>query len=164
MDESFERRNDSVEQRRAEVVGGDSSGDQPQRRNRKVLVIEGDAAIGELLKTILEDEAGCETEWVRNIPEDTNSPWYEVLLQRPQQPDLVLVDLSVVYPQNTLLLEELAERGINLPPLVIMSDSPADYAQQEAARVNAAGLVVKPFEIDTLLGAVNSILKPQPRE
>jgi DNA-binding NtrC family response regulator len=140
-----------------DISVGDEVATRARPGNKKVLVIEEDVAIGELLGTILKVEVGCETEWVRTIPEDVNGPWYDVLFEAPRQPDLVMVDLSVVYPHNMILLENLIERGISLPPVVVMSDAPAIYAQQAAARINAVGLIVKPFDIDTLIGEVNRI-------
>lgn len=160
MEKNIERPYNRMEPGGTDIRWGDGAA-RVRRGNKKVLVIEEDLAVGELLQTILNVEAGCDTEWVRTIPEDTNAPWYDVLFEIPQQPDLVMVDLSVVYPHNMLLLENLVDRGFSLPPVVVMTDAPAGYAQQAAERINAAGLIVKPFDVDTLIGEVNKVLGRQ---
>src|SRR5690242_13872785 len=82
---------------------------------QRVLVIEEDAATGELLQTILEEEAGCETLWIRSASDALGLECPDGTAEKPSL-DLVVVEVSIIEAYNARLLEDLRAKGVRLPP------------------------------------------------
>jgi DNA-binding response OmpR family regulator len=140
-------------------AGGEVAG-YAQSSRKRVLVIEEDEATGELLQTILEGEAGCETLWLKSTADAFR---VECPGGTPEAytPDLLVVDVSIKEADNLRLLEDLRARGIRLPPVLVLTAWPAAQGEEAARRLDAVALVVKPFDIDALVLEAKKALRSQ---
>lgn len=106
----------------------------------RVLVVDDDPDIRDLLVSVLQDD-GYEAEAARNGREALD------LLER-WRADVVVLDLMMPVMDGWTFAERLHEKQIRIPIVVL---SAATDVKRHAARLGAADVVAKPFDIDTLL-------------
>jgi CheY-like chemotaxis protein len=111
-----------------------------------ILVVDDDAAILELIKSLLEDEFQVVC---------ASDGWEALSLAAESQPDVVLLDLMMPGINGLTLTEELRKLplGRNLPVFVMTAHR---GLQPEIERLNVAGLFLKPFEPDLLVAEIES--------
>lgn len=109
----------------------------------RVLVVDDDESIRELVALVLED-AGYAVATARN--------GLEALAQVPAfEPDLVLLDLNMPVLDGW---QTRARLGEDLPQLPVVFMTAGHHPPTEAARHAAAGSLPKPFDLDQLLTLV----------
>lgn len=114
-----------------------------------ILVVDDDAAIRETLRDILEDEGYAVLE-ASNGVEGLSAVAHH-------RPDLILLDLHMPQIDGWQMYRRLDTLGAP-PPTVIMTAG--RNAAQEARTLHAAGSLAKPFDLDDVLAAVETILTP----
>jgi DNA-binding response OmpR family regulator len=115
----------------------------------RLLIIDDDAGIQKMLKTVFE----CE-----NFEVTVASDGLIALecLERTQ-PDLILLDLMLPNMDGWSFVRELEQRGLraSLPVLVLTADI---YAKSLVDSMDVEGWLVKPFHLAELLSQVRSLL------
>lgn len=109
----------------------------------KILVVDDESAIRDLLVTVLEDEgyqaiaAGGGREALERAP--------------VERPDLVLIDLMMPGMDGRQLVRRLRELpGLDVVPMVMMSAAVRVMTEQEGV----VDFLPKPFDLDQLLGTI----------
>src|SRR5688572_3230959 len=111
-----------------------------------ILVVEDDAAVAELIRTVLNDEIG----WGATVVHDAAAA-REVF--RHVRVEVLVLDVNLPGISGIELLPLLREDAHwNEPPIILMSAAPEQPAVVDAVR---AGLVTtfiqKPFDVDALV-------------
>lgn len=112
----------------------------------KVLVVDDEPALRDLIRAVLEEE-GYEV-----LTAENGRRALELLEE--DRPDLVLTDLMMPVMGGHELMHRLRSRpGLDRIPVIVMSTARA------ASSVDAAAAFVpKPFDIDQLLAAIRAVL------
>jgi CheY-like chemotaxis protein len=114
-----------------------------------VLVVDDDPGVREVLELSLLTE-GYEVQAAANGREAL------AVLQR-WRPDLILLDLMMpVLDGWSFRAEQLARRGLSDIPVIVLSAGAA--VRRHAQVLAAADVLEKPFDLDTLLRIVRSVL------
>lgn len=116
--------------------------------NRKVLIVEDDPAIGHMLKTLLSVE-GYQPVLVTDGQDGLDAA-------RIVRPALMTLDLSLPTLDGTQVLDLLDEQTDVRIPVIIVSAYTDQLTAAHRARVSA--ILTKPFEIDTLLSCISTVL------
>ena len=128
-----------------------------QEDTRRVLVIEADNSIGEVITDALETGGFA----VQVTPTATAA--LEALGSQP--PDAILVDLAQPDEQGWEFLARCRQQpGCNELPIAIMSTTLAEAAMAGMARERGYAWLPKPFQLEQLLTVVEELLRPQMRE
>jgi len=109
---------------------------------KRVLVVDDDQDIRELLVSVLEDD-GYQAESAQNGREALE------VLER-WKADVVVLDLMMPVMDGWTFADRMHEKW-DIPIVVI---SAATDLKRHAGRVGAAGVVAKPFEIESLLPVI----------
>ncbi|HEX5370764.1 MAG TPA: response regulator [Dehalococcoidia bacterium] len=110
----------------------------------RVLVIDDDPAIGRLIKLILA------TENIEVDKADSGAAGLALLHSAPEQPDVILLDLSMPGMDGRQVFEAVRRAGIT-SPVIFCSAFGAPAARRE---LGAQGAIEKPFDPETLLNSV----------
>ncbi len=114
----------------------------------KILVIEDDANIREVLRLALEFE-GYEVQAAQNGKEGME------ILEKFSPPGLILLDLMMPIMNGWEFVEELKRRGLfDQVPIVVVSA----YSER-AKKIDCTDFVVKPLELERLLNSVEKNFK-----
>jgi two-component system response regulator MprA len=114
---------------------------------RRLLVLEDDPVLREVLLSLLEDE-GYD---VRQASDGATG----IALLNDWHPDAILLDLMMPMMDGASFLEH--KPVSELPPVILLS-AVRDLSEQ-AERLGAAGYVRKPFDLDVLLNAVRDVIE-----
>jgi two-component system, OmpR family, response regulator MprA len=116
--------------------------------NKKILIVDDDAGIQELLELALAGEG------------------YDVLVARDgidalekldgYGPDLIVLDLMMPRMDGTTFAAELRRRGLSIP---IMMLTAASRGEQRAQALSADSYIAKPFSLPELLGQVAELAR-----
>jgi DNA-binding response OmpR family regulator len=116
----------------------------------RVLIIEDDEAVGDMLATAL----GAEGYAV----ETTDAALGALALARLLEPHAVVLDLGLPYRSGASLLAELkAHRDTAGIPVVVVSELAEVLPAHR--RAQAAAVLEKPVDLDALLGAVRAAMR-----
>lgn len=117
---------------------------------KKILIVDDDAGIGEMLKTLLEF-SGYEVMVTEN-PHHTG----DLILQNGV--DLVLLDMLIAGVNGTDICVELKQdtRTTGVPVLMM---SALHEAGPKCTEAGADDFIAKPFEMEDLLDKINKILE-----
>ncbi len=117
---------------------------------KKILVMDDDPTIADLLREALADE-GYETYMTTQ-----SLRFYDAL--REHKPDLILLDLMMQYldGRDELRLMEMAE--LKVPVIVVTAFLDANKEEEEFRRAGVAHIVYKPFDLDKLLDLVRTTI------
>lgn len=122
-----------------------SSRDPANRGPRRILVVDDEPYIVDLVASLLADEG-----FVVDRAFDGEEAWQ---LASHHQPDLVISDISMPRLSGFDLLRRLrAERSLSLIPVILMS------AVAREVLVGDATFLAKPFDIDRMLDLVEAEL------
>ena len=116
---------------------------------RHVLDVDDDQDIRELLVSVLKDD-GYEAESAKNGHDALE------VLER-WKADVVVLDLMMPVMDGWTFAERMHEKWGDIPIVVI---SAATDLQRHGTRLGAAGIIPKPFEIDSLLPLIESVARP----
>lgn len=118
---------------------------------RRVLVVDDEIGIRELLSDILLDE-GYQVKLAENAAQARD--W-----RRQERPDLVLLDIWMPDCDGISLLKEWAIGGLLTMPVVMMSGHGTIDTAVEATRIGAFDFLEKPIALQKLLKTVDAALK-----
>jgi DNA-binding response OmpR family regulator len=119
---------------------------------RKVLVIDDDAEIRELIKHRLE-----QADYDVAFAADASTA---LTLARRAEPDLILLDLTLPGGDGFLVLERMKHLAtLAHVPVVAVSARAREPNESRARELGAVAYVEKPFTADQLMGAVESALR-----
>ena len=122
-----------------------------------VLVVEDEPAVRELITDALRDEG-------YRVLEAANGHTAIRAVNQPSPttpcPDLVLLDVRLPGIDGLQVLQQLAAPGGRVP-VVVMSTNPEHLAAAQAAGADA--VLPKPFELDRLVGVVDTYCLHAPR-
>jgi CheY-like chemotaxis protein len=121
----------------------------PEPRGKRVLVIDDDAEISNVVREILEDE-GYEVALAAE-----GGAALKLLSEKTHQPDLILLDMRMPGVNGWDFATAYRQRPGPHAPLVTMTA--AHDAQAWAREIDAAGVLGKPFELVELLDIVERL-------
>ena len=123
-------------------------------RNAKILIIDDEAAVAEILRLLLELEGykGAQV---------ATDPFVAVQLCREIQPDLVVLDLLMPRLSG---LEVLAQLRASIPaeahlPILVVSGDPKIETRSRVLREGASDFVGKPYDADEILARIANLLE-----
>lgn len=126
----------------------------PRRSKPLIAIVEDDQTLAITFQRALEEEGG----WQTLVVGDGE----EALHQLPEaRPDLILLDLTLPGLDGATLYRLLRARPVTaLTPILIVTASP-DWKLRRAG-LEPREYLHKPFELDTLLSAIESLLANPP--
>ena len=116
---------------------------------RKVLIVEDDSNIAELLHLYLEKE-GFET----SVAKDGGKG---VELFRQFQPDLVLLDIMLPVMDGWSVLKKIREESKT--PVIMLTAKGETQDRVSGLEMGADDYIVKPFEMKELIARINAVLR-----
>lgn len=116
----------------------------------KILIVDDEMGIRELLSEILRDE-GHEVELAENAASGRAA-------RHAARPDLVLLDIWMPDTDGLTLLKEWAANGQLTMPVIMMSGHATIDTAVEATRIGATDFLEKPIGMQTLLASVKKAL------
>ncbi|MBA0902790.1 MAG: response regulator [Candidatus Nitrotoga sp.] len=124
---------------------------------KKILVVDDEVGIRELLSEILFDE-GYDVHVAESAIEAR-------AFRNQQTPDLVLLDIWMPDTDGITLLKEWGTQGLLTMPVIMMSGHGTIETALEATRIGATDFLEKPIALQKLLAAVTKAIqkKPVPR-
>jgi len=117
----------------------------------KILVVDDEIGIRELLSEILYDE-GHTVELAENAAQARAA-------RLSSRPDLVLLDIWMPDTDGVSLLKEWSSQGLLTMPVIMMSGHATIDTAVEATRIGAVNFLEKPITLQRLLGAVQTGLQ-----
>jgi len=118
---------------------------------QRILVVDDEVGIRELLSEILHDE-GYEVQLAENAERAR-------LLRNQARPDLVLLDIWMPDTDGITLLKEWATAGSLTMPVIMMSGHGTIDSAVEATRLGAYDFLEKPITLQKLLATVGRALR-----
>ena len=114
---------------------------------RRVLVVDDDPDIRALLVSVLTDD-GYEAESAENGRD-------ALAMVDSWDPDLVVLDLMMPVMDGWTFASHMRQRSTSVPIIIL---SAATDLKRHATAVGAAGVVPKPFDLDTLLPTIERVV------
>ncbi len=124
-----------------------------RRTNKHVFVINGEVAVLELIRELLQDERYNVT--TTNFVPRT---WEQI---DALQPNLLMVDLTIGQRAGWDLLEKLQlEATTKRIPVIVFSTDPSllEEAAKNSERFGGQRFVAKPFDVDQLIDTVHDLI------
>lgn len=122
------------------------------RNGKTILVVDDDYEIRSTLAELLEDEGFT----VRSAANGQEA--LAVLRGEPLLPDLILLDLMMPVMSGWQFREEqLKDPALSAVPVVVLT---AGTVGPEVGSLQAAGVLKKPLDLDTLLDSINESCVP----
>ena len=121
--------------------------------NRKILVIEDDMDIAELVKLVLETEA--------YTVESVLDPLAAVEKAKSYKPDAILLDLSMPKIDGWEIFKRLRkDKDFDTVPIAILTAKSEEFDTMVGLHVmNADGYITKPFGKHELIDKINELFK-----
>jgi DNA-binding response OmpR family regulator len=124
-----------------------------KRKRPLILVVEDDAALGEVMVTALKDE-GLDARLARDGDE-------AMRFVDSSEPSCIVLDLMMPKRDGFSVLRELRADGrITRLPVVVVTAIFGLSERLYATELGAADYVTKPFELDDLIARVRALLAP----
>ena len=121
------------------------------RQLQRVMVVEDEFAIAQDLQEILKQELNATVQLAGSVAEAVR------LLEREPLPELVLVDIRLRGGQSGVELGQLLSSRYRIPFVYVTSHSDK-HTLQQAVATHPYGYVVKPFEDDEIVAALNAAM------
>ena len=120
---------------------------------KTILVVEDHADTAEMLSLILQTEG-------YHVIRAANAGAAIGILGGPEgsRVSVVLLDLTLPDMNGDEAIRNLRNLHVHVPPTLIMSAKPAASLEDAAFSVGAAGIVRKPFDVQSLLVSIESAL------
>lgn len=125
---------------------------QPPPPKRLILVVEDDPGVRETTSEVLEI-GGYRVQSADNGPRALSAV-------KQERPALILLDLSLPILDGWEVLEELQAQG-DPPPVILVTGH--IHLAGRAMESGAAASIIKPYDMDDLLGLVAKVLDPPAR-
>ena len=119
--------------------------------SRRVLIIDDEEAIQTIVKVSLELTAG----WTVLT---TSSSTEGLEKAKKEQPDAILLDVMMPETDGVTLLHQLRTEPLTQDIPVIFLTAQARASERQSLEAIATGLILKPFEPDTIAKQVREIL------
>lgn len=119
--------------------------------SKRILVVDDEIGIRELLRDILQDE-GYQVQLAENAAAARTARLHE-------RPDIVLLDIWMPDCDGVSLLKEWSNNGLLTMPVVMMSGHATIDTAIEATRIGAFDFLEKPIALQKLLKTVGAALK-----
>lgn len=116
----------------------------------KILVVDDDSGIGEMLKTLLEFYNFDVT--VTEKPDETE----QIILHK--NIDLVMLDMLISGVNGTDVCSDL-RKSVHTPDVPILMMSALHDAGTKCRKAGADDFIAKPFEMEELIEKINEILR-----
>jgi DNA-binding response OmpR family regulator len=121
-----------------------------RRPNKRILVVDDDPDILASLEFVLNDEG-------YDVETSTKNGDVVDAAVHSNRPDLIILDILLSGHDGRLICKKLkSQRETRDIPVLLISAHPD--AQEMSVEAAADGFLAKPFDIDTLLGRVESLL------
>ena len=121
---------------------------------KKILVVDDDASIADLLTTALSEEGYEVYKTVQSLR------FYDAV--REHHPQLILLDLMMPYleGEDELQLMKLAPETSNIPVIVVTAKPEADVRAEEGLlrQLGVRHIVTKPFDLNHLVNLVKQTI------
>jgi CheY-like chemotaxis protein len=122
---------------------------------KKILVVDDDVAIADLLQQALSEEGYEVQKTVQSLR------FYDAV--REQHPDLILLDLMMPYlgGEDELQLMKLSPDTSGIPVIVVTAKPEAEVRQEEdmLRRLGVVHIVTKPFDLNQLVQLVRQTVE-----
>lgn len=126
----------------------------PRRAKALIAIVEDDRALATTYQHVLEEEGGWQTL--------TFSDGEEALRQLPEvRPDLILLDFTLPGVDGATLYRLLRVRPLTASTPILIVTASQDWMLRRAG-LEPREFLRKPFELDTLLAAIESLLANPP--
>ena len=117
--------------------------------NKRILVVEDDKAIGNLIKMTLATQ-----HYDYDIVHDGQSALQEILLKRP---DVIILDLGLPDIDGVNLIQKI--RSWSLTPIIVVSARDEEYDKINSLDSGADDYVTKPFSVEELLARIRVAIR-----
>jgi DNA-binding response OmpR family regulator len=126
----------------------------------RVLLIEQDESNAELIQAVLAEEGGYEVRWVSTPGEafDGLSLGARDGAFAEWTPCLILLDISGMNKEQRRFLSRTVQTHRRWPPTVMITELPSDEIHRVLQRAGKSDVVIKPFDLDTLLDSIRRVL------
>ena len=118
---------------------------------KKILVVDDEIGIRELLSEILFDE-GYQVFLAENVDQARD-------FRNRQEPDLVLLDIWMPDTDGVALLKEWVSQGLLTMPVIMMSGHGTIETAVEATRIGAVDFLEKPIALHRLLETIAKAIR-----
>lgn len=118
--------------------------------SKKILIMDDDPTIADLLREALADE-GYETHMTTQ-----SLRFFDAVTE--VKPDLILLDLMMQYLDGRDELKLMEMGSFNIPVIVVTAFLDADKEAEEFRRAGVVHIVYKPFDLDQLVEQVRSTI------
>ena len=113
------------------------------KRRCRILLVEDDPILGPMMALALAHfDHDCELV--------TSADAARECLSQPGQFDAVLLDLQLDGDRSEPVVQELREKGVELPPIVILSAQPVDEIKAAVRKVRAKTFLQKPAALEEI--------------
>lgn len=129
-----------------------------------ILIVEDDVASAEMLTMMLEDEgyharvAATAKSAIDLLEALHHADAHTASAEVSWRPDLLLLDLQLPDRDGTAIIKHFRDSSRPVPPVIVLSAKRVAAVEEAALMIRAAGVVHKPFDMDTLLGSIATVL------
>lgn len=126
---------------------------------KHILVVEDDLDIAQML-LLLFDMEGYSASMARTGAEalDLLLPCMDQPAAPELCPDLILLDLQLPDMNGEEVIQRLSDASLAAPPVIVVTARRQQAAEAAALEIDAAGMLLKPFEIQSLLDQIELVL------
>lgn len=120
--------------------------------NKRILVIDDEDGVRDIIQITLEAVAGWEVMTAASGQEGLE-------LARTQQPDAILLDVMMPNLDGPATFKQLqADHKTQHIPTILLTAKAKSSEQQQYANLGVNGIIVKPFEAQSLVNQIQSLL------
>jgi DNA-binding response OmpR family regulator len=120
-------------------------------RRARVLIVDDSSEYVRLLTMILERGGYTDVSGI-------SDPDLVLARVRSSSPDLVILDLHMPHVDGLSLMDQIAESADGEPRFLIVTGDVDERLGSEARSRGAADVIIKPFEVEHMLGCVRQLL------
>jgi DNA-binding response OmpR family regulator len=113
------------------------------KRKCRILLVEDDPVLGPMM-------AQARAHFDHECVLVTTADAARECLSQPGRFDAVLLDLQLNGHRSEPVVEELREKGLKLPPIVVLSAQPVDEIQKAVKKVRAKAYLQKPAALEEI--------------
>jgi DNA-binding response OmpR family regulator len=126
---------------------------------KHILVVEDDIDIAQML-LLLFDMEGYSASMAHSGADalDLLLPCVDQPAAPALCPDLILLDLQLPDMNGEEVIHRLSHTSLGAPPVIVVTARRQQAAEEAALEIDAAGMLLKPFEIQSLLDQIELVL------